>query len=190
MTDGSASHPQSVRFSPAGLAALREAEAGEAIRRLGGTPSMLRFLRVADGTVSNLAADARAAVVGAIREIVTDWKPAFVFSPWRRDPHPDHAAVSHIVRDAVRLARVQLRLLEYPVWLAIRGTAEDAPAQTVRRVSFDVDRGAYARKHYALLAHRSQTTQLIDDDPTGFVMSADLIDRFCSLRETFYEDVL
>lgn len=189
VTDGSASHPGSRHWSPQRLAALRESEAAEAIERLGGVPSILRFLRVTDGTVSVLARSEREHVVAEIRSLIVEWKPSVVFSHWRRDPHPDHRAVSGIVRDAVCSASLEVRLLEYPVWLAIRGSADDAPAlYNVRGVTFETDGNAQGRKREALLAHRSQTTQLIDDDPDGFVMSADLIERFCSNTEIFYED--
>ena len=190
VTDGAASHPSSQRFDGARLRALREAEAARAVRRLGGKRTMLHFLRVADGTLEGLAGSERAAVAQAVRAIVDAWQPDTIFAPWRRDPHPDHIAVSAIVREIAATAAPSPRLLEYPVWLPIRGTATDAPArEEVRRIDFRAREDERRRKRYALLAHRSQTTGLIDDDPSGFVMSAELIERFCAARELFYEEV-
>ena len=190
VTDGAASHPLSRRFPPARLATLREAEATEAIRRLGGDASALHFLRLADGTLDALSTADRSLTIERIRSLIAALRAEFVFLPWRRDPHPDHIAVSHLVREAARGVDCAPRLLEYPVWLPIRGTPADEPtADEVVPIVFESRAGARDRKRSALLAHRSQTTGLIDDDRSGFSMDAALIERFLSMPETFYEDV-
>jgi hypothetical protein len=43
------------------------------------------------------------------------------------------------------------------------------------------------RKKAAIACHRSQITDLIDDDPTGFRLSPGTIAHFCTRWEIFYE---
>ena len=188
VTDGAASHPHSRMWPPSRIAQTREIEACEAIDRLGGDPLKLSFLRVADGTVASLNGTQRAALLSLLQQHVAEWTPAVTISHWRRDPHPDHSALSGIVREAIRSVATGTRLLEFPVWLKIRGLEDDDPAEgEIREISFECSPKHYNAKRHALLAHRTQTTQLIDDDPTGFMMPQDLIDRFCSNTEVFYE---
>ena len=50
----------------------------------------------------------------------------------------------------------------------------------------DVSRRA-GTKRRAVLAHRSQTTAMIDDDPLGFRLEAAMLDRFAGAFEIYLE---
>ncbi len=194
-TDGAASHPRSRRYPPAALRALREREAGEALRRLGHDPARSRFLRAPDGRLEGLAGAAADALRAAVSAAVAAAEPTIVLLPWRRDPHPDHRAFAALARGVLRggggpsgLAAAP-RLLEYPVWLHERGTESDRPrSEEVRQVRFATGASDAAAKRAAIAAHRSQTSALIDDDPSGFTLDPAMVERICTTPEVFYEE--
>ena len=64
VTDGGASHPGSRAWSRQRLAAQREAEAEEALRRLGAGDEPRSFLRLADADMPGRATPAYAEAVG------------------------------------------------------------------------------------------------------------------------------
>ena len=43
------------------------------------------------------------------------------------------------------------------------------------------------QRNQAIAAHRSQVTRMIDDDPTAFYLSPELLRHFEPLRELFLE---
>lgn len=188
VTDGAASHPRSRAFPPTRLAALREAEAREAVARLGGSRAVAQFLRAPDGGLAELDDELRQTLAAGIQANIARLQPHLVFAPWRRDPHPDHRATSALVREALETLAFPVRLLEYTVWLDVRGTSDDQPGEReTRSVIFSETEEALVRKRYALAAHRSQTTRLIADDPDGFLLTPELVERLCGSPEIFYE---
>ena len=188
-TDGAASHPRSRRYPPAALRALREREACAALRRLGHDPARSRFLRAPDGRLAELAgADARA-LRAALAAAAAALAPTHVLLPWRRDPHPDHRALAALARAALRRGPGAPRLLEYAVWLNERGTESDRPrSDEVHALRFASEACDGAAKRAALAEHRSQTSALIDDDPSGFRLDPAMAERACANPEIFYEE--
>ena len=180
VSDGTGSHLRSRAFPRARLRALREQEARRAVQALGLAPRHLAFLRLPDRFVPHEGAAARAAVekiVGVAQEVFA----SALFVSWRHDPHCDHQAAYKLARSAQR--RLGARLFEYTVW----GAALPA-RMTVTSVGggFRLDVGrARARKRRAIAAHRSQITELISDDPTGFRLSAADLARFAGPYEAF-----
>ena len=177
VTDGTGSHPASLRYPPGRLRALREAETLAALAALGLTASAVRFLRQPDG---RLGACEPAPIVSTLAGAIGDART--VVAPWDRDPHPDHVATAALV--ATACARLGTpRRVAYPVWAWLRG--EEAPATgTPWRLDIAAVRD---RKRRAVAAHRSQTTALIDDDPDGFVLSAQLLAPFDRDWELFWD---
>jgi len=180
VSDGCGSHPRSRAYPRLRLRALREAEARRAASALGLAPRHLDFLRLPDRFVPRhgVAADA------AVKRIVAAAKAiaaAALFVSWRHDPHCDHKAAYHLARRAQR--EIGAPLYEYSVWgaalpAACPVTAIDAGFRLhVRRHR--------ARKRRAILAHRSQVTGLISDDPSGFRLSPKDLARFSGPSETF-----
>ena len=169
---------------PAGrLRTLREDETRRAVAELGLAPEHVTFLRLPDAQVPSAGAAAEAAaatVAGAVRESGAD----AVFVTWRHDPHCDHTAAA----DIVELARPRLsgiRAYAYPVWgWTLPPEREVGPAPTGFRLDVEAHRPA---KRRAVAAHASQTTGLIADDPDGFRLSEEMVDRLCGRYERFVD---
>jgi LmbE family N-acetylglucosaminyl deacetylase len=186
VTDGSASHVKSRRFPPARLRDIREGEARAALHALG-IRSTPQFLRAPDGGLANVGGAERGRLVAALAERIVRRRANVVFAPWPRDPHPDHVAAAALVADALRLCSRAPALYWYQVWLPVRGAAAEFP-RSDQTVVCDVRLRAsdLARKRAAILAHRSQTGALIDDDPEGFCIDAELLAGWLLPIERFY----
>ena len=184
ITDGCGSHTRSRLFPPAKLRALREREALDAAATLGLAPSAVNFLRMPDAAVPKSGPEAEAAA-DALASTACAVGATTVFVTWRRDPHCDHEAAAAIT-DLVRHRLPGLRVLAYSVWgrTLPAGTEIDPPLGLFR---LDVT-AEQETKRRAVMAHRSQTTDLIADDPTGFRLAPDMIDRLCGPYEFFIEE--
>jgi LmbE family N-acetylglucosaminyl deacetylase len=185
VTDGAASHPNSKRFPGPKLRALREREAAAGLRALG-VRAKPAFLGVPDGAVSHLRGAARETVVATLRHALESPQCTAVFAPWWREPHPDHAATGELVLAALRDAGRRPRLLWYAVWLDVFGLPADRPNATAPFVEVGLSHHEAARKRAAVLAHVSQTTRLIDDDPDGFCAAPDVLGLWLRPVERFY----
>jgi LmbE family N-acetylglucosaminyl deacetylase len=184
VTDGTGSHPNSAGHPPARLRSLRETEAQRAVRLLG-HGGRVEFLRFPD---SGLPSEGTAAFEAAARRLaglVDDLRPDTVLVPWRRDPHCDHVGTWRL---AAAGRRPGVRWLEYPVWA---WTRPDDPAcapcegeATAWRL--DVS-DVLSTKARAVAAHRSQTSDLIADDPDGFRLGPDALAHFQRPWELFLE---
>jgi LmbE family N-acetylglucosaminyl deacetylase len=186
LTDGSRSHPGSRAFAPGLVRDLREHEALASLAELGagGSPD---FLRLPDSGLGELAPYARAKAVRRIADAIERLRPDLILAPWRRDPHPDHIAASELTADAVRMALYSGDVAGYEVWLPIRGTPSDDPQpHECRGVRIALDAAAMEAKRRAILAHRTQTTSLIADDPGGFRIDAALLARWVTPVERLF----
>jgi LmbE family N-acetylglucosaminyl deacetylase len=181
LTDGSGSHPGSRAYPPERLAAIRKQEVTEAVGHLGMPVERLIFLG---------EKDTRAPREGAAFERVTRhlaaWLTAFdcctIFVPWGHDPHVDHEAAALIGAAAARATNV--RLLVYPVcgWTLL----PDRRVPDHRVCGWRLEIGVHmAAKRRAIAAHASQYGALIDDDPAGFELPANLLSIFDQPWETF-----
>jgi LmbE family N-acetylglucosaminyl deacetylase len=187
LTDGSRSHPGSRRFTAADVAAMREIEAANALAELGVAEEPY-FFRLPDSALGSLDRSTRTRVVSRLSDLLHAFVPELVLAPWARDPHPDHIAAATIARLAFDAARVPgSTFAGYDVWLSIRGEASDAP-QPGEAMRSTVELSARARiaKRRALYAHRSQTSGLIDDDPSGFRITDELAERWLGPVEHFF----
>jgi LmbE family N-acetylglucosaminyl deacetylase len=187
LTDGSRSHPGSRRFSAADVAAMREVEAANALAELGVAEAPY-FFRLPDSALGSLDASTRSTVVSKLSDLFCAFVPELVLAPWQRDPHPDHVAAATIARLAFEAACVPgSAFAGYDVWLSIRGDSCDAPQPgEAMRSTVDLHPRARIAKRRALFAHRSQTSDLIDDDPTGFRITAELAERWLGPQEHFF----
>lgn len=186
VTDGGASHLSSRAWPRRRLAAQRESEAAAALAALGAASARRVHLSLPDagmcrGDARWVDAEERTAVVIKLIE------PQVVLAPWRRDPHRDHRDSYALVEEAIAKTGMQPRLLEYAIWLDELGGADDRPYPgEVDLVTLDIGRWR-EQKRAAVAAHRSQLGALIDDDPTGFALSADTIARLTSGDEVYFE---
>jgi LmbE family N-acetylglucosaminyl deacetylase len=185
VSDGSGSHPASKQYPRNRLRALREAEARRAVDALGLAPRNLVFLRQPDRSVPSEGIAASAAI-DRIVACATKVAAKALFVSWRHDPHCDHQASYRIARAAQRrLAGVTL--YEYTVWgTSLARAAPVSPVVDGFRIRIDRHR---ARKSRAIAAHRSQTTDMIADDPHGFRLSSADLARFAGPYESFFVGV-
>ena len=193
VSDGSMSHPQSQDFSPTARRELRYAEFRHALAVLGVEESddNVLYLGLPDSQVPTTGQAGFAEAADRLAQFIAAKQPTTVLVPWRRDPHPDHRAASQLTATALAsLPQPQPRRLEYVVWAWERAAPADLP-QPGEGVGFRLAIAAVlACKQRALAAHRSQLAPgIITDDPSGFLLSADMLAHFDQPTESFIEQM-
>jgi LmbE family N-acetylglucosaminyl deacetylase len=186
VTDGGASHPRSRLWPRPRLVALRAEEASAGLAMLGASGATRLHLGLPDAGIVRGSSDWQRAVEQTA-QLVATLRPAIVLAPWRRDPHRDHRDSHALTVEALQRAEIRPRLLEYPIWLD-ELEAEDArprPGEAMVR-SMDVSPWR-ERKRAAVAAHRSQLGLVVDDDPSGFVLSEATIRRLTAGNEVYFE---
>lgn len=187
VSDGTMSHPNSRNYPADRLRQLRESEALEALRLLDVPPDNARFMRLKDRQVPMPGSPRFAGAVSSVRSLLQEINPTTVFVPWRRDPHPDHRASWQLVSSALAALPTRPRVLEYLIWLWELGNENDMPADNEVSVWRVPIASVMAQRNRAIAAHRSQVTRMIDDDPTAFYLSPELLTHFETPRELFLE---
>ena len=188
VTDGSRSH-RSQRFPPTVLRDLREDEARTALACLG-VSFEPQFLRAPDGGLSDLEPWQRRKIMGEVARRIGTTDAEVVFAPWIRDPHPDHVATAAIVGDALERVAQPPEIVWYSVWLPIRGhETERARLGEASPFAVSLSERELDRKRAAIMAHRSQTTALIDDDPAAFRIDGAMLALWLKPMERFYRRV-
>jgi LmbE family N-acetylglucosaminyl deacetylase len=183
VSDGTGSHPDSRAYPMERLRELRESEAKRAVEALGLDPERdLLLLRLPDRFVPSEGPAAEAAI-GRIVDCARVVNASAMFVSWRQDPHCDHQA-SYLLARAAQRRVPDLGLYEYTVWGA--ALPPETPVEPANGFRLDVERWL-TRKRLAIAAHRSQTTDLIDDDPGGFRLTPDDLARFDRPYEFFFE---
>jgi LmbE family N-acetylglucosaminyl deacetylase len=184
VSDGAGSHPNSKAYPPDRLRALREDEARQAGTEVGLEPDDVLFLGLADRFVPSEGAEAERAI-GKIMRCVEQTGAKSLFVSWRHDPHCDHEASYQIAHEVQRRVG-KLRLFEYVVWGHTLPPSTDVdPIRSGFRIS--IDHEAQVKKRRAIAAHRSQTTNLIDDDPDGFRFTQIELAHYDGPYEFFFE---
>lgn len=181
VTDGCQSHPNSEAFPAPTLRTVREIEAQRAVRLLG-HGSRIEFLRFPDCGLPAPGDDGFEAAADRLGAVLDDLRPQTLVVPWRRDPHCDHEATW-----ALAWARRPpgARWIEYPVWA---WTDPEAAPRGDEAAAWRLDVSDHLeRKGRAVAAHRSQTTDLIADDPEGFRLSPDVLALFERPWELFLD---
>ncbi|MBC3787579.1 PIG-L deacetylase family protein [Spirosoma utsteinense] len=189
VSDGTMSHPNSIAYPANRLRDLRESEARDALQILGVEAGACTFLRFRDRDVPGKDSPGFLEAATVLASLIDRLKPSTVFVPWRRDPHPDHRSSWQILNEARQYSHWQPRVLEYLIWLWELGTPADMPDPaevTLWTVPIDA---VLEQRNQAIAAHRSQVTRLIDDDPTAFYLSPELLTHFDRPRELFLESL-
>ncbi|WP_460119010.1 PIG-L deacetylase family protein [Pseudomonas sp. H3_G09] len=150
VTDGSASHPGSQRWTVERLSVVRPQESAEALRRLGLPMHSLKWLR-GGFTDTQVAAEET-----GLSEFIASYLHAndVVFTTWREDGHSDHEAVGRASVEAAR--RVGATCHELPVWTWHWATPEDATVPWERARKILLSPTHIARKRHAAHAFASQ----------------------------------
>ena len=184
VSDGCGSHPNSKSHPPKALRDLRERETRAALTILGLDESALAFLRLPDryvpdeGEAAEGAARAIAATVGEI-------DASAILATWRHDPHCDHQAAWRIAAVAKRLSPGHVALIAYPIWGWSLPPKTPLPAGPKGwRLAIDE---ALPRKRRAIAAHRSQISNLVENDPPKLVLTEETLARFEQPYETYLD---
>lgn len=181
LSDGTLSHPNSVKFPAEKLRDLREAEMLNALEILGVNKENTTFFRYTDRSVPN---GDSIETVAKCSNYLDSIKPQTILVPWRRDPHPDHRAAFSLLKAANKAAKI----IEYPIWLWEIAESDDAPRfEEVTAFRLDIS-SVIAQKQLAINAHQSQTTDLIDDDPHSFRLTPDILANFRESWEVYLEE--
>ncbi len=181
LSDGTLSHPNSVKFPAEKLRDLRESEMIVALKILGVQKENITFFRYKDRSVPDC--DSIQSVVKCA-DYLGLTKPQTILVPWRRDPHPDHRAAFSLINEANKTAKV----IEYPIWLWEIAESDDAPTfEEVTAFRLDIS-SVTLQKQHAINAHQSQTTDLIDDDPHSFRLTPEILANFAENWEIYLQE--
>ena len=181
VTDGSASHPESNRVSPAQLRRTRADETATAVARLN-PRAVVHTLGFADGAVR----ENRDEITRALRPFVTGAPDDTVLvAPWRGDGHRDHRVLGEICAD---LADDRLTLLEYPIWLWHWASPADDDVPWRSFVALHAGEAALTAKQHAIGAYVSQTTAFGPDAGDEAVLHPDFLRNFAGSREVFVRE--
>ncbi len=178
LTDGAASHPNSNSHPPRLIRQLRTNEAIVAAASLGVPADHLVFLNQPDGGPIDL----EAAQSTLLARIGQDARCTAILSPWRDDPHCDHAAAADLA--ATVASAMGIRHVSYPVWgwtLPDQAPVRNQPANGFR---FPVSPYLPVKRR-AIQAHQTQLGGIIADDPGGFRLPDALLALFGQPYETF-----
>lgn len=178
MTDGDASHPGSTRTSPEQLVALRAEERSQALAALGVPQVQVERFHLGDGRMSELAGETHERCVRQIVSILARDRIKTLFVTASTDEHGDHRASYALVQLALQQIR-PLRTLTYEVW-----PPEGQPS-TGEHWALDIQ-AVREQKRRAIACFVSQRGEVIEDDPTGFVMPESLLARALAARELYY----
>lgn len=186
VSDGTMSHPHSQKYPAAILRSLREQETRSAMALLGVDINQITFLGLPDSAVPMPTDPGFSAVVSTCQHYLKAIAPQTIFSPWRQDPHADHRATWQLIKAA--LESPAPRLIEYPIWdwdVAQRGDAQDLNLLRAWRLDIQTVRQL---KQEAIATYRSQVSDLINDDPQGFQLSAEMLTHFAHPWELYLEE--
>ncbi|AUD04950.1 PIG-L deacetylase family protein [Spirosoma pollinicola] len=190
VSDGTMSHPNSPAYPAERLRKVREAEALDALKCLGVPAENAIFMRQKDTQVATPEQADFAKLVDFIHDLLLTLSPTSVLVPWRRDPHRDHRACWQLVNAALSKLSVKPRLLEYLIWLWELGKEQDMPKQDEMLVWSVPIESVMKQRDQAIAAHRSQVSRMIDDDPSAFYLSPELLTHFDTPRELFLEELV
>ena len=187
ISDGTQSHPRSLKYPAPVLQQLRQQETLEALTILGVDRAAVTFLRLPDGAVETLMnLEEHQAACGTYLEAIA---PKTIFLPWRYDPHSDHRATWQLIHSAIAHLRVSPRLIEYPLWDWDSSQRREWP-KSAQITGWRLDiQSVVSLKQQAIAAYRSQITDLIDDDPEGFQLTPEMLANFMHPWEVYFEEI-
>lgn len=185
VSDGTGSHPGSQHYPPARLRTLREQETLLAASRLGVSAQAITFWRWPDTAVPR---PGEAAFLSAVEQGLRYFgrhAPTLVFVPWQHDQHRDHRATWQIIQACLQREPQPPQQLVYSIWGSqAAGLSALPPGETGWRLDI---RSVQAMKRFAVMAHQSQTSDLIQDDPQGFRLTPAMLANLIQPWETYLD---
>lgn len=186
MTDGSQSHPNSRKFSPESVKIIREKEALDALILLGVAENNVTFLRGKDSSLPAKNQAAFKTMMLRLSTIIKQSKPQLILVPYELDPHCDHRVTWQLLDEALK-SHGEVKVWEYPIWLYELAKEEDIPHLKLNELKKVNIEEVLSIKVRAIKSHVSQTTKMIDDDPTGFILTDEVIAHFTEKFEYYIE---
>lgn len=184
ITDGSMSHPNSKKYPADKLAALRRKEALDALKELNVDTANIFFMNEKDRALPAPGETGFNANTEELQTLINFCNPDLILVPYEKDPHPDHRATWQMLNHIRKKNAAAFSILEYIIWLYNLGEEKDLPEQHCEWLYADIT-DYLNQKHKAVFRHVSQTTHLIDDDPTGFILTPDVLQHFNYTKEYF-----
>jgi LmbE family N-acetylglucosaminyl deacetylase/precorrin-6B methylase 2 len=178
VTDGAASHPDSLTHTRNEIARLRQEEGIAAIRILAPSAQLV-FLGVGDGDTGARRSDIRAGLDEHLAGA------DLLVAPWRGDGHRDHRLVGEVSGELA--AERRIRFLEYPVWMWHWGDPGSADIAALEWVAHPLDSHILGRKEHAISSYASQIDGLGTASGDEQVLSQEFLAHFAGLREVFVE---
>lgn len=186
ITDGSMSHPNSKKYPAGKLAATRKTEALAALHELQVAPCNIFFMNKKDRALPGYNEKGFEQNANELKHIIDVCRPGLIIVPYEKDPHPDHRATWQMLMQVRNKTQTGFSILEYMIWLYNLGTEKDLPAGDAVCRCVDITK-YIQQKQNAISCHVSQTTRLIDDDPGGFMLTADVLQHFNGTKEYFLD---
>jgi LmbE family N-acetylglucosaminyl deacetylase len=189
ISDGTGSHPNSQKYPAPILQSIRSQETLTALAILGVDRSAITFLNLKDGAIPTVTAPKFHPAKVLCRNYLQVTAPDTIFVPWRLDPHPDHRATWQLIQAAILSLGMMPQVIEYPIWdwdLAQQTTAD---LRQITGWRLDIE-SVLVQKTQAIQSYRSQLGQLIDDDPHGFCLSAEMLVNFTRPWEVYFEQII
>ncbi|CAM3804913.1 bifunctional PIG-L family deacetylase/class I SAM-dependent methyltransferase [Mucilaginibacter galii] len=187
-TDGSQSHPNSVKFPKGDRIAIRKQEIEMALSVLMVSPKDIHFMNGKDAALPVKEDPDFFKYKNLLKEILVGVKPQLCLVPYELDPHCDHRATWQLLNSALsEIKNNGITVWEYPIWLYALAKPEDIPQLQEGELKYVEISSYLPQKTAAIHTHVSQITRLIDDDPEGFLLTADMIENFLTGKEYFLE---
>ncbi|ANY10452.1 hypothetical protein AFB00_27265 [Pseudonocardia sp. HH130630-07] len=173
-SDGEMALPEVTGLDRVALAGTRLAELDAALAELG-VPATVHRLGMPD---SGLRTEELVPALVPFLAAADAW-----VSPWREDPHPDHAAVG---RACTVAAPVTAHGFGFPVWARTRSDPDAPGIPWDRAHRLDLSEPDRAARRRALAAYASQTT--VPDGGDRPVLSAATLAHFDGHREVYFRE--
>jgi len=186
-TDGSMSHPGSVKYTAGDRTAKRKQELLTALSILGVDEQHVYYLDGKDSALPALDEMGFATLQEKLEHIISIEKPDLCLVPYELDPHRDHRASWQLLNAALSASPSNgVTVWEYPIWLYELADKNDIPQLQNGELKYLDIQNFLQQKRSAIDAHLSQTTNLLDD-PEGFHLTEHMISNFLNGREYFIE---
>ncbi|MBN9738245.1 MULTISPECIES: bifunctional PIG-L family deacetylase/class I SAM-dependent methyltransferase [unclassified Pseudonocardia] len=173
-SDGEAALPEIGGLDRAALARTRRAELDAALAELGVSATVHRLGMPDSALRTEDLVPALMPYLGG----ADAWA-----SPWRADPHPDHAAVAEACRAA---APVTVHGFGFPVWARTRCDPHGPDVPWERGHRLRLSPGDRAAKRRAIAAHASQTA--VPAGGSRAVLSAATLEHFHGTEEVYFRE--
>jgi LmbE family N-acetylglucosaminyl deacetylase len=187
ISDGTGSHPNSQTHPAPVLESIRSQETIAALGILGVDPGSIAFLHLKDGAIPTITTPEFHAAKLLCRNYLQTTGPDTIFLPWRLDPHADHRATWQLIQAAILSLEMMPQVIEYPIWDWDISQQTTVDLSHITGWRLDIQ-SVLKQKTQAIESYRSQLGQLIDDDPNGFCLSAEMLANFTRPWEVYFEE--